>query len=296
MPKSFIRSSSHPFILSLAIALLSLTACGDGNDPVYGDSSEGALVGKFTVDASGRQVCFSRGNLQYQASTKIWRFAEHQYDFIGLDNENISDSYEGWIDLFGWGTGNNPTLDESETFNSFVDWGVNPISNGGSQPNQWRTLTADEWIYIIFGRIKDNRIDLAGLGSVNGINGFILLPDDWDYTGVPFVSISKSNNIAWDPDNNVYYDPKGGMFANNRYTVAQWQQMEAHGAVFFPCAGFRSNGEPRITMGFGRYWTKTPDNANTEKAYGVECFEREWRVKPMWRCMGQSVRLVQEVQ
>ena len=282
----------------LLIAAIALVACGDGNDPVYGDSSEGALVGKFTVDASGRQVHFAKGNLQYQASTNTWRFAEHQYDFVGLDNENISDSYEGWIDLFGWGTGNNPTLDESadETkYSTFTDWGKNPIDNGGKQADAWRTLTSDEWIYIIFGRIKDNRIDLAGLGSVNGIEGFILLPDDWDYTGVPFVSISKSSNIAWDPDNNVYYDPKGGMFANNTYSLAQWQQMEAHGAVFFPSAGWRSNGEPRITMGFGRYWSKTPDNTNAEKAYGVDCFKREWRVKPLWRSMGQSVRLVQDV-
>lgn len=47
----------------------------------------------------------SPGNLQYQASTGIWRFAEHQYDYIGSGNENISTSYSGWIDLFGWGTG-----------------------------------------------------------------------------------------------------------------------------------------------------------------------------------------------
>lgn len=290
MKPSFTHSLIHSFILIAALA--ALTAC-EQNAP---SSQTGALKGKFSVNASGTQVQFAKGNLQYQATTDTWRFAEHQYDTIGEGNTYMSASYDGWIDLFGWGTGNAPTRSESETFNSFVDWGVNPISNGGNQPNQWRTLTADEWIYIIFGRIKDNRIDLAGLGSVNGINGFILLPDDWGYTGVPFVSISESNNIAWDPDNNVYYDPKGGMFANNTYTVAQWQQMEAHGAVFFPCAGFRSNGEPRITMGFGRYWTKTSDSSTAEKAYGIECHQREWNVKPMWRSIGQSVRLVQEVQ
>ena len=36
---------------------------------------EGALPGLFSV-AEGRQVRFSKGNLQYQASTGIWRFAE----------------------------------------------------------------------------------------------------------------------------------------------------------------------------------------------------------------------------
>ncbi len=77
---------------------------------------EGAINGKFSV-ASGKQVYFSKGNLQYQASSNTWRFAEHQYDFVGDDtngnvsvgsdkcnNALISSSYTGWIDLFGWGT------------------------------------------------------------------------------------------------------------------------------------------------------------------------------------------------
>ncbi len=64
---------------------------------------EGALPGLFSV-SEGEQVRFSKGNLQYQASTKTWRFADQQYDVIGMDNEKISETYSGWIDLFGWGT------------------------------------------------------------------------------------------------------------------------------------------------------------------------------------------------
>jgi len=45
-----------------------------------------------------------KGNLQYQATTKTWRFADQQYHVIGMDNEKISETYSGWIDLFGWGT------------------------------------------------------------------------------------------------------------------------------------------------------------------------------------------------
>lgn len=67
-------------------------------------ATEGALSGRFTINENGDQVVFSQGNLQYQASTNTWRFAEHQYDAIGEDNSNISSTYEGWIDLFGWGT------------------------------------------------------------------------------------------------------------------------------------------------------------------------------------------------
>ena len=55
----------------------------------------------FTINANGDKIFFSQGNLQYQASTNTWRFAEHQYDLIGSDNSNISSTYSGWIDLFG---------------------------------------------------------------------------------------------------------------------------------------------------------------------------------------------------
>ena len=42
----------------------------------------GAINGLFSVSPS-KQVYFSQGNLQYQASTNTWRFAEHQYDYVG---------------------------------------------------------------------------------------------------------------------------------------------------------------------------------------------------------------------
>ena len=76
-----------------------------------------SITGGFTINEDGDKVIFSQGNLQYQASTGTWRFAENQYDYVGnatlgnvyengvkCNNALISDSYTGWIDLFGWGT------------------------------------------------------------------------------------------------------------------------------------------------------------------------------------------------
>ena len=99
-------------------------------------ATEGALSGKFSISNS-EKVCFSQGNLQYQASTSTWRFAEHQYDIIGAANANISDTYDGWIDLFGWGTGDDPTkhTTDNNDYSVFTDWGVNRISNGGDAEN-----------------------------------------------------------------------------------------------------------------------------------------------------------------
>ena len=108
-------------------------------------ATDGALIGTFTINKQGDKVVFSRGNLQYQPSTNTWRFAEHQYDFVGDDyfgnvyigsekcnNALISDTYSGWIDLFGWGTGRYPTktTDEISAYSEYVEWGRNKILNG----------------------------------------------------------------------------------------------------------------------------------------------------------------------
>lgn len=70
----------------------------------------------FSVSPT-KKVVFAPGNVQYKASTKTWRFAQHQWDFVGdatygtvydggvkSDNTLISPDYNGWIDLFGWAT------------------------------------------------------------------------------------------------------------------------------------------------------------------------------------------------
>ena len=44
--------------------------------------TEGALPGLFSISAD-QQVRFSKGNLQYNPSGSVWRFAEHQWDFVG---------------------------------------------------------------------------------------------------------------------------------------------------------------------------------------------------------------------
>ena len=85
-------------------------------------ATEGALPSWFSI-APDQQARFAQGNVQYKPSTNTWRFAEHQYDFVGndevgnvyidsirCDNTQVGeDLYDGWIDMFCWGTGKNPT-------------------------------------------------------------------------------------------------------------------------------------------------------------------------------------------
>ena len=129
---------------------------------------QGALGHVFTVGVNQR-VLFSKGNLQYRASTNTWRFAVNQWDYLGNANSNMSATFSGWIDLFGWGTsGFNHGANcyqpwststscsdyfayGSNTYNlnnqtGQADWGYNAISNGGNMENfGWRTLTQNEW-------------------------------------------------------------------------------------------------------------------------------------------------------
>ena len=133
---------------------------------------EGALDGAFTINANGDKISFSKGNLQL-VGENTWQFAATQWECFGASQ---SDTHR---DLFGWGTGSNPTLSSTDysDYSTFTDWGVNAISNGGNTADTWRTLTKDEWVYLFYGRT--NAATLFGLGSVNGVNGTILLPDNW---------------------------------------------------------------------------------------------------------------------
>ena len=100
------------------------------------DPSTANGIGVFSV-AEGKTVSFAPGNLQYNAvqgshlradGTKAkgtWRFAENQWDCVGADNTKIAENYDGWIDLFGWGTSgyDNTANDPNAIF--YQPWSTN---------------------------------------------------------------------------------------------------------------------------------------------------------------------------
>ncbi len=247
------------------------------NTPVTPEN--GTLSGLFSVSAT-TQVQFSQGNLQYQASTDTWRFATNQYDLIGSDNSNISASYTGWIDLFGWGTGSNPTQASTSysDYSTFTDWGVNAISNGGNTANTWRTLTKDEWVYLF--NTRTDASSKYGVASVNGVNGLVILPDSWVLpSGCSFVAgVAASYGAEY--------------FASvNTYTAEQWSQMESAGGVFLPAAGYRYGTNVNDVGSFGFYWSSTPYDTNF--AYYLYFYSNYLYPQYYYdRSIGQSVRLV----
>ena len=249
------RLSKSMVVCFMAAVMIMTVGCQKEDiAPIIPDSPiipDGALPGLFSVSAT-RQVRFSQGNLQYQASTNTWRFAEHQYDYVGSDNRSISSTYSGWIDLFGWGTGSNPTLSSSypEDYGTFVDWGSNAIINGGNTTNLWRTLTSAEWEYLL--NTRPGASSKLGSGNINGVGGLIILPDSWTLPSE--CSFASGFAII-----NPYHYPD---WKHNSYTLAQWAQMEAAGAVFLPAAG-RRKGTDFDNVGFhGYYWSSTPYSKN----------------------------------
>jgi len=287
---------------------------GGSNAPV------GAINGLFTINANGDQVYFSQGNLQYQASSNTWHFAENQYDLIitpedmtSIDNygnyyadvsSQYTSMYDGWIDLFGWGTSSYnhgaacyQPWSTSKTYSNYyaygqyiynlynqsgmADWGYNAIANGGNMENfGWRTLTRDEWNYVFISRT--NASSKYGHGKVNGVNGMILLPDEWTQPDeLNFIS----GNSDW----------------TNVYTIEQWALMEGNGAIFLPAAGTRSGTSVFSVGTHSLYLTATVDPQQYSNGYGqavycLHCSSDSFYMSTCARYAGRSVRLVRNAQ
>ena len=254
--------------------------------------------GEFSV-SSTKKVRFALGNLQYQASTGTWRFAEEQYGCIGNaagNNVSISNgrsTQSAWIDLFGFGTSGvnyNPLETSTSTtpnnnnpyarahINGTVnDWGVNEISNGGNQPNKWRTLTQAEWKYLL------------GQGSSSRRNANNL------HIPVVSIEIDNSNTIRGTmifPDGHTGSRP----ISRSTITLAQWRVYEAAGAVFLPATGHR-DGTTVNALTTGYYWTSTFETWETGKTRGREVYfdSQGDQFGYEYTYMGHAVRLARDV-
>lgn len=236
--------------------------------PISSARPAGALKGKFTVNSYGDQVRFSQGNLQYigSAGTPYWKFADKQWESLGDNGQGSTSQYVD-RDLFGWGTSgyNHGAVcyqpwSTSQTNSDYfaygnryrdlnystgqADWGYNAIRNGGNQENSgWRTLTNDEWTYLLDGRNTPSGIRFA-MGNVNGVDGLILLPDNWDASTY---TLNETN------------DDYGGFYANT-ISATDWTTiLEANGAVFLPKTVGRDGTS--ITNNCN-YWTSTHNDIN----------------------------------
>ena len=210
------------------------------NGDVLGGIPNGALSGLFSVSPT-KQIRFSQGNLQYQASTKTWRFAEHQYDSIldGPGNTTVSgrDTQEAWIDLFGWGqtgrTDINPYLGQPYTRSSSpYDFMINEYmytddiltrENGGDwgvcMGEGWRTLNIYEWAYLLSSctwfddQFLENPIreglNVTDVTVMDKPHCLVLYPDN--YSGIKVDESNKTTFYSTENASNWYAAQKAGV-------------------------------------------------------------------------------------
>ena len=264
-------------LIFAAVLSVGLAACQKENtldtpaeEAAVGFYANGASKALFSV-AEGHTVRFSRGNLQYQPSTGLWRFAENQYDTIGEDNIPYLrgliyggigypsyGSYSGWIDMFtfyvdGSGLGistryKNPDLPDDTPI---IDWAWhNAIQNGGNKAYFWRTLTKDEWLYLLRGR--PNAANRCGDATVNGVHGMVILPDEW----------TSSRDVTFTPGFHNYSNV-------NVFSAEEWMTLQEAGAIFLPAEGLFNGENLYAAREWGCYWTSTVVYYTEERNYYI---------------------------
>ncbi len=270
----------------------------------------GMLDGEFSV-SDVKKVNFSQGNLQYQASTNTWQFAEHQWDYIGNaagNNTAVADraTQAAWIDLFGWGTSGSPasniygympyyTVADSKHYGPGIvtnnldwtkensDWGtVNAVQLGLG----WHTLSKTEWNYLLTSR--PNATNLRAYATVHGVPGLLLLPDTWN---------AAESRISTPLTVNSWTN-----FTTNTISDDDWTILEFEGAVFLPAAGRRNGVTMSYVTTYGYYWTCTASDyrySDTQiAAYslyfraGITPAIEYYSSETLCRHYGHSVRLV----
>ena len=264
-------------------------SCESNDSNQAGGGSSTYEAKGFSISA-GKQVNFSKGNLQYTQSTETWAFAANQYDMIGeanVDGDELADK----IDLFGrsgntatakWGI--STSIGYSAYSGDFADWGQN-IGDGRT----WRTLTHEEWQYVLSKRrdadkkIGVARINLDAEGTTYS-NGLILLPDGWNSP----LTVAFKFGFASEDSEQAYADYQ-------TLTLEQWENLEKAGAVFLPATGNRDGSNISDVQYRGDYWTSTPydgsyapftmhfQSLGTDDDYSCD------------DCIGLAVRLVQDL-
>lgn len=207
------------------------------------------LSGRFTVYAQGvgyRTIYFTRGNLWYDGSE--FHFEEEQWI---ANTSNWNNTHLGH---FFWGNDvstavrqNAPSSMGGTLFTNLQvqptdsrRYYPNPNFNVEGQTNKYAVIGFDDYGHLLARTSTtsgaSNKL-LYGMGTVNGVKGIILLPDDWNAKKTFNYGAKKCNQ--------------------NVFTVDQWYDMEDDGAVFLPITGVGygvSSG--KITeLVTGEYWS-----------------------------------------
>lgn len=237
---------------------------------------EGALSSIFSVGET-KKVHFSKGNLQatYDGSTYTWSFAANQYDHVGYapGNTTIDSQTTGnVVDSFGWSTaatnyGINTSMSAADYSGAFKDWG----EVFGSAT--WRTLSMDEWEYLLNKRAIGGykgvrysyRCSTITLSDGTTIYGLMLAPDNFEGEELP-------SDVDWE----------------------SWQALESQGCVFLP-SNYIRNFETFDGSEGAFYWCSSAKDGLSSYGLLVLGDILGTSITNLYRYYGLSVRLVCDV-
>lgn len=264
---------------------------------------DGTSKNYFQVGAD-EYVQFSPGNLQARKRIGgfVWQFAETQLQALGSTGAAaISGGTGSTWDLFGFGTSNwngsgataySPSSyvnDPAEYIGASItgtnaDWGIYNGSSiqyqGSASGTTWRTLTSNEWLFLM------GRSDKVALATVKGIKGILLLPD-----------IASNGMDEWEMPESISLNYAKTSYGNNTISESSWNTLEAAGAIFLPVTGYRQETGHEGTSE-GHYWSSTYDGVNSDGwdnyAYGLKFTGSSVSVTSigMFTSEGRAVRLV----
>lgn len=220
---------------------------------------------------------FGWGTSGYHKSNDPFNTQSEPYS-ISADSILLDSGYFS-PNTYGYGPSYGPNDTAFSGKNEQFDWGVyNAIKNGGNAPGMWRTLSLQEWNYLLTKRTNAQKKAAHGCIIVNGrtINGLILLPDEFNRpSGCKFTAGNASG------------------FNTNKYSKSKWKKMEKAGAVFLPAAGMRTTQDLQYYGTLPFYWTATATSYSCAAALRGFGYSLYTTVDNPRYC-GYAVRLVRE--
>jgi len=281
------------------------TVIPDAPNPLYAVKTSGDVLTKFSVGV-GKKVYFSKANLKYTAAAG-YSFHDTQFDEIypALESNgnpaqsgyhsNVNLTNTSDMDRFCWGYKVNATpggqqyVVGNHDLDSDTDWGSQLTTEG----RHWRTLTADEWDYLLNSRgprsfMMVTAVIPYGSSSYLRCQGLLLFPDGFNHTQIQGLYYSADNTPAKAGFNTAWYnktdftqtqiDTYGSLLyhgidklrdSNSNYMFitnpnSNMYKLLAAGCVFLPALGYRYGTQ--ITKyscystsyaGQGFYWTAT---------------------------------------
>ena len=162
------------------------------------ETNTDVLYGRFTVNADGKQVYFSKGNLYYDGSALNFEASQYATP-SGWDATHVSH--------FTWSSTVADAVGESNSGDNLFCDENHKVSVNGSEAIYY-SLSTEEWQYLF----NNHSYKWA---TVNGVNGYVIAPDG--FTGP--LAASYADDAALAADNLVFLPAAGFRYGSHVYGV-----------------------------------------------------------------------------